>query len=231
MKKSPIRACPSSQETVLGMCYFAFQLLVLPGLLTLANGLLTHPLRDAELNFLYYALNFAAVLVIFRDYLADSANQAVKHPAILCQAIILGLAAYYACRIAVTALAGVLVPSFSNYNDASIAAMQQESRLLVFIGTVILVPPAEECFFRGLIFRNLYGKSPWAAYLISMLAFSMIHIVGYWGSYTPGQLLIALLQYLPAGLCLAWSYTKAGTLFAPIAIHALVNFLTLSTWR
>ena len=34
-----------------------------------------------------------------------------------------------------------------------------------------------------------------------------------------------------AGLCLAWSYTKADTIFAPIAIHATVNFITLTSWR
>ena len=109
--------------------------------------------------------------------------------------------------------------------------MRQESRLLVVIGTVILVPTAEECFFRGLIFRNLYGKSHWAAYLVSMLAFAFVHILGYAGQYTPLEMLMALLQYLPAGLCLAWSYTKADTIFAPIAIHAAVNFITLTSWR
>ena len=93
------------------------------------------------------------------------------------------------------------------------------------------MPPVEECFFRGLIFRNLYGKSHWVAYLVSMLAFALIHILGYAGQYTPLEILMAVLQYLPAGLCLAWSYTKADTIFAPIAIHAIVNFITLTSWR
>ena len=82
-----------------------------------------------------------------------------------------------------------------------------------------------------LIFRNLYGKSHWAAYLVSMLAFALIHILGYAGQYTPLEIFLAVLQYLPAGLCLAWSYTKADTIFAPIAIHATVNFITLTSWR
>ena len=109
--------------------------------------------------------------------------------------------------------------------------MRQESRLLVFIGTVLLVPTVEECTFRGLVFRNLYGKCHWAAYIVSMLSFALIHILGYAGQYSPLELLMAVLQYLPAGLCLAWSYTKADTIFAPIAIHATVNFITLTSWR
>ena len=64
-----------------------------------------------------------------------------------------------------------------------------------------------------------------------MLAFALIHILGYVGQYTPLEILMAVLQYLPAGLCLAWSYTKADTIFAPIAIHATVNFITLTARR
>jgi len=62
---------------------------------------------------------------------------------------------------------------------------------------------------------------------VSMLVFAIIHIIGYIGQYSALELLMALLQYLPAGLCLAWSYTKADTIFAPILIHAAVNFLTI----
>lgn len=230
-KRTSARSCLNSQETVAGFCYLAFQLLLLPELLTLLNARLSVPLRDAELNFVFYMINFLAVLLIFRDFLGSAAEQAVRHPAYLCQAVILGLVAYYACHFATQWVIRLLVPSFSNYNDASIAAMGQENRLLVILGTVVLVPPVEECFYRGLIFRNLYEKSHWAAYLVSMLAFALIHILGYAGQYTPLEILMALLQYLPAGLCLAWSYTKADTIFAPIAIHAAVNYITLSNWR
>ena len=232
MRKSiSARSCPNSQETVGGFCYFAFQLLLLPELLKMLNAQLSAPLREAELNFVFYMINFIAVLVIFHEFLSSAATQVFQHPAYLCQAVILGLAAYYACMLAVNWVIGLLMPGFSNYNDSALSAMQAENRLLVFIGTVLLVPMAEECFFRGLIFRNLYGKSHWAAYLISMLAFACIHILGYAGQYTPLEILLAVLQYLPAGLCLAWSYTKADTIFAPIAIHAVVNFITLTTWR
>ena len=225
------RSCPNAQETVTGFCYLAFQLLLLPELLKLMNAQLTVPLGEAELNFVFYMINFLAVLLIFRDFLSSAAAQATRHPAYLCQAVILGLAAYYACRFAMEWVIRLLVPSFSNYNDTAIAAMGRENRLLVFIGTVLLVPTVEECFFRGLIFRNLYGKSHWAAYIVSMLAFACIHILGYAGQYSPLEMLMAVLQYLPAGLCLAWSYTKADTIFAPIVMHAAVNFITLTSWR
>ena len=230
-KRISARSCPSSQESVGGFCYLAFQLLLLPELLKMLNAQLSAPLREAELNFVFYMINFLAVLLIFHDFLGGSANQAVRHPAYLCQAVILGLAAYYACMFVTNRVIGLLVPGFSNYNNSALSAMGQDNRLLVIIGTVLLVPTVEECIYRGLVFRNLYSKSRWAAYLVSMLAFAFIHILGYARQYTPLEILMAVLQYLPAGLCLAWSYTKADTIFAPIAIHATINFVTLTSWR
>lgn len=228
MRKSrSISSNLTSQETVSGFVYMAFQFLVLPRFLYWCNGQFSAPLNDAELNFVFYMINFMAMLLIFHDFLGRSARQAMQHPAYLCQAVILGFVAYYACRYVTTELVQLLVPSFTNYNDAAIAEMRRGNSFLMLIGTVVLVPPFEECMFRGLIFRNLYGKSHWAAYLVSMLVFAIIHIIGYIGQYSALELLMALLQYLPAGLCLAWSYTKADTIFAPILIHAAVNFFTI----
>ncbi len=103
--------------------------------------------------------------------------------------------------------------------------MGQGSFLLTAIGTVILVPPVEECLYRGLIFRKLADKSLWVAYAVSILAFAMLHIVGYLGRYTLLEVLLAMLQYLPGGLCLAWCYTKADSIYAPILVHAAINAL------
>ena len=227
MKKSTFSPCPNYRETRNGLLYLAFQFLVLPSLLTLVNSTLDTPLSTAELNFTFYLINFMAILVIFHDYLGHSAKEAVLHPILLLQTVILGLVAYFACTQSLTFIIGKLLPSYSNYNDEAIAAMSRGNFFLMTVGTVILVPLYEECMFRGLIFRNLYGKSKWAAYLVSMLAFAIIHILGYIGTYSPLELALAILQYLPAGLTLAWSCTKSGTLFAPILIHAIINFITI----
>ena len=213
----------SEQEIILGWVYFFFQLLVLPSLLVWGNTRAGRPFSEAELNFTFFAINFAAVVWIFRRFLGSSFRQVRVHPAYFCQAVILGLAAYLACSKGMNWLLARIAPGFSNANDTSIAALIRGNFTLTVIGTILLVPPVEECFYRGLIFRPLYGKSPWAAYLVSMAAFSLAHIVGYLGSYSLWEMVVCFLQYLPAGLCLAWSYTKSDTIFAPIVIHALVN--------
>ena len=230
-KKHSIGTSLSPQETLSGAVYLAVQLFVLPSLLSWFRGQLSHPISDAELNFLFYLINFMAMLLIFHQYLGRSARQAMQHPAYLCQAVVLGLAAYYACSFCTSRIIGLLAPDFSNYNDQAIAAMSRGNTFLMLIGTVVLVPPFEECMYRGLIFRNLYGKSRWAAYIVSIVLFTVIHILGYIGKYAPLELAMAVLQYLPAGLCLAWSYTKADTIFAPIFIHAAINYISFNALR
>lgn len=227
MKKRTQSPCPNSRETVSGLCWLAFQMLLLPSLLYFINGHLEQPLNDGELNFVYYLTNFIAMLVIFHDFLSQSLVQAFQHPIVLCEAVILGFVAYFVCFHATDFLVRLLVPSFSNYNDAAIAQMSRGNGFLMLIGTAILVPPVEECLFRGVIFRNLYKKSHPAAYLISMVAFACIHILGYIGQYSPVELVMAVVQYLPAGLCLGWSYIRGGSIIAPIFIHAAVNYFTI----
>lgn len=224
-------AALSSQETVAGFTYLAFEIFFLPAMLTFFNGTLAHPLSEAEVNFVFFFINFMAVLLIFHGFLGKSMAQVGQHPAYFCQAVILGYVAYQACAWVISWVITQLVPGFHNYNDAAIAALGSGNFFLTAIGTVVLVPPAEECFYRGLIFRNLYPKSRWVAYVVSILAFTLIHIVGYLGVYSPLELLMASLQYLPAGLCLAWAYIKSDTIFAPILIHAAINFTSIYALR
>ena len=219
--------CPSTRESLWGACYLLFQMLALPSFLYWANGQVDTPLSDPELNFLFYIVNFVAILLIFHDFLARSLSQLLHHPIDALQAAILGFVAYYVCFYAIDWVVSLILPGYTNYNDESIAALSRGNYFLMFIGTVILVPPVEECLYRGLIFRNLYKKSHWAAYVISIAAFACLHILGYIGTYDPSGLIIAFIQYIPAGLWLAWSYIKGESIFVPILIHAAVNFITI----
>ena len=219
--------CPSARESIWGACYLLFQMLALPSFLYWANGQADTPLSDPELNFLFYIVNFVAILLIFHDFLARSLSQLLHHSIDGLQAAILGFVAYYVCFYAIDWVVSLVLPGYTNYNDESIAALSRGNYFLMFLGTVILVPPAEECLYRGLIFRNLYKKSHWAAYCISIAAFACLHILGYIGTYSVTGLIIAFIQYIPAGLWLAWSYIKGESIFVPILIHAAVNFITI----
>ena len=110
-------------------------------------------------------------------------------------------------------------------NDANVAGMIAAQRWIMLAGTVLLAPLAEECFIRGLIFQGFHRKNRWAAYALSTLAFCCLHIYGYIGAYPPLTLVLCALDYVPAGIALAWSYEKADTIFAPILMHCLINAL------
>ena len=72
-----------------------------------------------------------------------------------------------------------------------------------------------------LIYHEFLGRS----------ARQAIHVLGFIGKYSALELVMAVLQYLPAGLSLAWAYTKSDTIFAPIVIHACINLVAIGGLR
>ena len=232
MKKSKLLYISMSRtEKLLGWLYMAFSLLALPSLLVWANGQLADPLPESTLNFVYYLANFLFVWGIFHSFLRASLTAAWRDIWSFIQAVILGYVAYLAASKAMDLIMGYLLPSFTNINDAAIGELAKANYTLMLLGVVVLVPLSEEMLYRGLIFRNLWQSSKAAAYLLSMAAFAAVHVLGYIGSADVTQLLLCFLQYLPAGLCLAWTYTKADNIFAPVLVHAIVNAVAIGALR
>ena len=231
MMKRTISVPLTKKETFWGFLYLAAELLFLPILFEVGNDLLPVPLNTAQLNFAFYVLNFVAVILIFRKFLWDNLETMGRYPFYFLQIVIVGLAQY----MLLNQLAGYVIyelsPEFYNANDAAIADMVDTNLTMMAVATIFLVPPAEECLFRGLIFRNLYEKSPAIAWIVSTVGFSAIHVIGYLGVLTPTELLISFIQYIPAGISLAWAYTKADSIFAPILIHAVVNAMGIYAMR
>ena len=122
-------------------------------------------------------------------------------------------------------IAYILRPDFVNLNDQSIAGMLKNSYWLMGIGTVLLVPMAEETLFRGLIFHGLYSKNKALAFAVSTMAFAAVHVISFIGKYDASLLLLSLLQYVPAGICLAFAYAKTGTVWTPIIMHTAINLI------
>ena len=232
MKKSRLLYISMSRsEKIWGWLYMAFSLIALPSLLQLLNRNLAAPMGAATLNFVFYCINFFAVLIIFRRFLRDSLVAAWRDLWNFIQAVVLGYVAYWAATRAMDFCIGYLLPGFQNVNDSAITGMAHSNYTLMAISVVLLVPLTEEVLYRGLIFRNLYRSSQVAAYIVSMAAFAAIHVLGYIGSESATTLAVCFLQYLPAGLCLAWTYTKADNIFAPIVVHALVNAIAIGAVR
>jgi membrane protease YdiL (CAAX protease family) len=97
-------------------------------------------------------------------------------------------------------------------------------QLLSLLSAVVLVPLAEEAFFRGMLqsmLRN-YWTSPWPAVVLTSVLFAGVHVNLQTGENW---------QWVPAltalGLVLGYNYERTGRLLAPILIHALFNGVSM----
>lgn len=212
------------KEALLTAIYFLFQQLLLAPILVL----LPLPLDSVRLQFLYFAVNFLFALLICRKYLWKSLKSLSGK---LFSAVVSGLMVYHLSSTALGILIQWYMPGFFNVNDSSIGILAASDFWLTAVSVVLLVPVAEEIIYRGLVFGSLYRRSKWVAYLVSTLIFSAVHVLGYIGQYSPVQLLLCLLQYIPASLCLSWAYAYTGNLFAPVCIHTIINAIGIAATR
>ena len=218
-------------ESTLGLIYIVLQVFVLPVALVVINAFLPRPLTASALNFAVFGINFICVTVIFHRFLIESIKiftQKIRKTLGIC---LKGFGLYWIGSILVNILVVYLEPEFSNVNDENIAILTGENYLLMAVGTVILVPVVEETLYRGVVFGQLYQKNPLIAYIVSVVVFASLHVFGYIGLYDPLRLLLCFLQYIPAGIVLAWTYVKADTIFAPVLIHMTVNLIGMLAMR
>lgn len=225
MKKLPVTL--SRTEFKSGLCLLFFGQLVLPDLLILLFTALGIPITAAELNFAYFLVNYLATLIIFRKFLWAELDVALSNTRRILSSVAIGYGLYYVLSNGLSYLIYWIDPEFFNLNDANIGSMSQKQFALMAVGTVVLVPPAEELLFRGVLFNRIYAKKPLLACFISIVSFCLIHLLGYIGLYTPLHFFLAFLQYIPAGIILCFAYIRSGTIFAPILFHTLVNALAM----
>ena len=229
MKRITIQT--TSLETALGWFYFVFQLLFLGPALVVINVFLPNPLSNTTLNILLFIINFICVVLIFHKFLWKNLQNAIRSGYYTLKIAGLGFILYYICSMLVSFLVYSLDPEFINANDDNVKQMIRDNYTLMSICTVLLVPVVEETLYRGLLFRSLYERNALLGVALSATIFSFIHIVGYIGSYDGFTLALGFLQYLPAGIFLAWSYVKTDSIWVPILIHIAVNQIGILTMR
>lgn len=219
------------KEIARGFQYLLFELVFLGPLVTMILRFFFPGIAPAYVNFVYFAVNFISVGLIFRRYLVFTYRVSKKIiPKILAAAGI-GFVIYWVLSFVLQFSIDKVAPNFYNINDAAIAQDSRKNYWLTALGAVLLVPMVEEVLHRGLVFGVLLPKGRLLAYSVSTCLFAFIHIMGYIGLYSPWHLLLCFVQYIPAGLVLAWAYDYCGSIFAPIAIHTAVNIIAIVNLR
>lgn len=221
----------TKRERIWGLCYIPIQLLVLPFLIIQGNLLAGNPFTASQVNFILFCTDFLCVTVIFHRFLFQSLKRALASPWRVLRFAGAGLLLYWIGSFVVSTIIVSVNPEFINVNDASMTELVQDNFALIAFGTVLLVPITEETLFRGLVFSSIYKRSKLGAFVISSAIFASLHVIGYIGLYQPLHLLLCFIQYIPAGLCLAWAYVKADTIFAPILMHIAINQMGVLAMR
>ena len=221
----------TQNERIWGCLYLAVQIIALPAAVQFINLILGSPLSDAQLNFVFFCINFICITVIFHRFLVNCGKISLSQPWLCLRYTGQGLLLYWLGSFLIGLLIAAVYPDFSNINDESIAYMTQQNYTLMSFGTVLLVPVVEETLYRGVVFGMLYEHSRVAAFIVSSLAFAALHVVSYIGYYEPLYLLVCFIQYIPAGLCLAWAYVKADSIWAPILMHITINQIGILSMR
>lgn len=219
------------RETLFGWGYLLLSMFVLPFVLVVANNLLVKPLSETAINLLYFAVNFLAITVIFRRFLWACIKAALAAPWRCLRFAVIGLALYFIATFLVAMGIALVNPNFSNINDSSIAELAQEYYPLMAIATVFLAPVTEETLYRGLLFQSFQKKNRALAYLLSVFIFASIHVMGYIGMSDFLTLVLCFVQYLPAGIFLAWAYEKSDTIVTPMLMHIVINLIGFAALR
>lgn len=92
---------------------------------------------------------------------------------------------------------------------------------------VLVVGPAEEYLFRGVVQRYLAVEfSTPAALVLASLLFVAIHLPNFLGT-VPRAVLVAGPVLFGVSLCFGWLYEATGTLVVPALVHGLYDLVVL----
>ena len=189
------------------------------------------PTLDADSwNLIHFILCGICVLAVFWDFLNDNFRILMNERGFI-KELILFLARYYLVALAFGLLTIILENetgvSLENRNDSALIDIFSGRSWMLFPIAVILAPLVEESIFRGLIFSNLQRASRFLAYAVTILCFSAIHVVDYAADMAPLQIIVSLLQYLPATFFLCRIYERCDSIFAPMVLHGSINLISL----
>lgn len=220
-----------SWEKLLGWILLVLHVLVLPVLIELFCYLLNIPITTVGLNIAFFITAFLLTVLFFGRFLWENFKNFRADLKNSLYAALGGFGIYYVLNIVVNIVITNLMPDYSNVNNDNIAALTGDHYLPMFLCTVFLVPVTEEVLYRGMLFGLPWHKNRYLAYIVSTLAFSLIHMVGYIGSAPISYLLIGLFQYVPATIGMGYAYEKADSLLSPMLIHMTVNLLAMIAMR
>jgi len=215
----------STAEQVAGFCYLPFYVVLLGWGIQWLSELLGLGLTELQINVAFFVINCVMIWVIFHNFLIRS-FRAIRFWELV-QALILGFCLYYAGNLLFGWIVSLLDLTITSFNDETILGLISQNKWVMVICSVLLAPIVEETLVRGLLFGVLRRQSRILAYVVTIIFFSVIHVWQYLLVYDFKAVLLAALQYIPAGIALGWTYEKSNTVWAPIFLHMTINAISM----
>ena len=142
--------------------------------------------------------------------------------------MLLGYAVYFLSLYLVMALLGLVLDDVVNPNAAAINSQTKLNPNAMIVVGVLLAPTVEETLFRGVAFGTIRKKSRFLAYAVSAVLFAVYHLWDYMLQGFSWDMVLYTFQYIPAGIILCWCYERSKNIWAPIFLHMLVNYVSVT---
>lgn len=222
----------SKTEAIVGWIWvFVHSLVLAPFVVNFVHLALSSAgisLDEAQVNVIYYGISFVFLMIFLSGFMKASFTELTRHIGETFSAILFGYTFYFAASFAVAYALNFILGITSNPNqDAIDAQLKLNPNTMLAVG-VFLGPVVEEVLFRGVVFGTIRRKNVILAYIVSALLFALYHLVSYFLDGFSWELVIMLVEYIPAGIILAWCYERGKNIYAPIFLHMIINLVSIT---
>ena len=185
-------------------------------------------LSSSHVNLLYYGISFVFLFCFLHKFMRSSFNYLLQNKMDTLTSVVLGYVIYVVAMNIVSIGLSAFLEDLTNPNTASVNSEVKLNPNTMIVIAVLLAPIVEEVLFRGVVFGTTRKKSRILAYAVSSIFFSVYHLWDYMLAGFSWDLVLYLLQYIPAGIILCWVYERSKNVWGPVFLHMLINYVSIS---
>lgn len=224
-QRRPWRPQLTRAEMGRGWVFFALYVLLFPWVMGWVQRSFHGELPIAEANVVYYLLSGTLVFLVFWTFLKHGFHLLMDWLPENLFAFGTGLAGWLVLYL----LAGLIPLPVENPNLMSYPEQYALAPFATVIILVVLMPVVEEPLFRGLLFGTTRKYSRILGYVLSTFVYAFYCVWQFVYAYgeVDFRYLLLVVEYLPMSLALTWCYDNGGSIWSPIALHMVINTVTL----
>ena len=235
MTNKPFEFPMSVRERVGGLIYIPLHCWVIPLVIVWINEFSDKiNYSEAVLNMVIYAIGFLFCLLFMWNFLKKSFHNIFENKVRFLRSVIGSFILYFALAWVASTIVIAVVGDYElaiNPNSAGVNELVKQNFNVMAVMSVIFAPIVEECVFRGALFGTIRKKSRFWAYFATIVLFAVYHLYAYFITDYSWQLWVYLIQYVPASFVFCRLYERSGTIWCPIALHAVINLTALNATK